>query len=109
MSGTDFIHVPYRGSSQALTDLLGGQVNIMFDNIPSSLPHIKAGQAARDRHDLRRPARRSLPDLPTLAESGLPGFEARTITGLACSRGDTARGDPEARRCGRQGTRRCRT
>ena len=86
ISGTDLVHVPYKGSSQALTDLLGGQVNIMFDNIPSSLPHIKSGKlrAIGMTSAARSPI---LPDLPTLAESGLPGFEASTITGLAVPAG----------------------
>jgi tripartite-type tricarboxylate transporter receptor subunit TctC len=86
MSGTDLVHVPYKGSSQALTDLLGGQVNIMFDNIPSSLPHIKSGKlrAIGMTSAARSPI---LPDLPTLAEAGLPGFEASTITGLAVPAG----------------------
>jgi tripartite-type tricarboxylate transporter receptor subunit TctC len=89
MSGTDLVHVPYKGSSQALTDLLSGQVNVMFDNVPSSLPHIKAGKlrAIGMTSAARSPI---LPDLPTLAESGLPGFEASTITGLAVPTGTPA-------------------
>jgi tripartite-type tricarboxylate transporter receptor subunit TctC len=86
MSGTRLVHVPYRGSGQALNDLLGGQVDLMFDNIPSSLPHIKSGKL---RALGMTSATRSLilPDMPTLAESGLPVFEASTITGLGVPRG----------------------
>ena len=53
MAGVDMMHVPYKGSAPALTDLMGGQVQLMFDNLPSSLAQIKAGQAARDRRDFR--------------------------------------------------------
>ena len=86
ISGTRLTHVPYKGSSQALTDLLGGQVDLMFDNLPTSLPFIKSGK-------LRAlgvtSASRSgvLPELPTLAESGLAGFEASTTTGVALPAG----------------------
>jgi tripartite-type tricarboxylate transporter receptor subunit TctC len=70
----DIVHVPYKGSAPALTDLIGGQVNLMFDNIPSALPHIKAGRLnALATTGARRDP--TLPDLPTVAESGLPGFE----------------------------------
>jgi tripartite-type tricarboxylate transporter receptor subunit TctC len=89
MSGTRLVHVPYRGSGQALNDLLGGQVDLMFDNIPSSLPHIKSGKL---RALGMTSATRSLilPDMPTLAESGLPGSEASTITGLGVPAGTPA-------------------
>jgi tripartite-type tricarboxylate transporter receptor subunit TctC len=86
MSGTQLVHVPYRGSGQALNDLVGGQVDLMFDNIPSSLPHIKSGKLRA--LGMTSATRSSiLPDMPTLAESGLPGFEASTITGLAVPAG----------------------
>lgn len=89
MSGTRLVHVPYRGSGQALNDLLGGQVDLMFDNIPSSLPHIKSGKLRA--LGMTSATRSSiLPDMPTLAESGLPGFEASTITGLAVPVGTPA-------------------
>src|ERR1700694_373212 len=75
MAGVDMTHVPYKGSSPALTDLIGGQVQIMFDNLPSALQQIKAGKlrAIAVTSAKRAPA---LPDVPTVAESGLPGFEA---------------------------------
>src|SRR5260221_875421 len=74
LTGTDIVHIPYKGSAPAVTDLLGGQTNMMFDNIPSSLPHIKAGKliALATTGAQRDPA---LPDLPTIAEAGLAGFE----------------------------------
>jgi len=86
MTGTDILHVPYKGSGPAVTDLLAGQVQIMFDNIPSSLPHIKAGKlrALATTGAKRDPA---LPDLPTIAEAGVPGYEANVWFGLAAPAG----------------------
>jgi tripartite-type tricarboxylate transporter receptor subunit TctC len=74
MTGTDMVHVPYKGSTPALTDLLGGQVLAMFDNLPASLPHIKGGKL---RPLAVTTARRTpaLPDVPTMIEAGVPGFE----------------------------------
>jgi tripartite-type tricarboxylate transporter receptor subunit TctC len=81
MTQTDVLHIPYKGSGPAVTDLLAGQVNMMFDNIPSSLPHIKAGKlrALATTGAKRDPA---LPDLPTLAEAGIPGYESGVWFGL---------------------------
>jgi len=81
LTGTDILHVPYKGSAPAITDLLGGQTNMMFDNIPSALPHIKAGKliALATTGAKRDPA---LPDLPTIAEAGVPGYEAGVWMGL---------------------------
>ena len=74
-------HVPYKGSAPALQDLLGGQVQLMFDNLPPSLPQIKGGKlrALAVTSATRAPA---LPDTPTVAESGLPGFEASSWFGV---------------------------
>jgi tripartite-type tricarboxylate transporter receptor subunit TctC len=74
MTGIDMVHVPYKGSTPALTDLLGGQVLAMFDNLPASLPHIKGGKL---RPLAVTTARRTpaLPDVPTMIEAGVPGFE----------------------------------
>lgn len=78
----NMLHVPYRGSAPAIADLLGGQVQSMFDNMPSALPHVKAG---RLRALAITSAQRSplLPDVPTFAESGFPGFEVHSWFGLA--------------------------
>src|SRR5947208_11304901 len=86
MTGTDILHIPYKGSAPAATDLLGGQTNMMFDNIPSSLPHIKAGKlrALATTGAKRDPA---LPDLPTLAEAGVPGYESGVWFGLSVPAG----------------------
>jgi tripartite-type tricarboxylate transporter receptor subunit TctC len=74
------VHVPYRGGAPALTDLIAGQVHVMFDNIPTSAEHIKAG---RLRGLAVTSAARSqvLPDLPTVADF-LPGYEASAWYGL---------------------------
>jgi len=81
LTGTDILHIPYKGSAPAVTDLLAGQTNMMFDNIPSSLPHIKSGKliGIATTGAKRDPA---LPDLPTIAESGVPGYESGVWFGL---------------------------
>ena len=89
MAGVDMTHVPYKGSSPALTDLMGGQVQIMFDNLPSALPLIKAGKLrAIAVTSLKRAA--ALPDVPTISESGLPGFEASSWFGVLAPAGTPA-------------------
>ncbi len=86
MTQTDILHIPYKGSGPAVTDLLAGQVNMMFDNIPSSLPHIKAGKlrAIATTGAKRDPA---LPDVPTIAEAGVPGYESGVWFGLMAPAG----------------------
>jgi len=73
--------VPYKGSALALTDLIGGQVSVMFDNLPPSMPHIKSGKlrALAVTTAKRYPA---LPDVPTMIEAGVPGFEASSWFGV---------------------------
>ncbi|HXM82438.1 MAG TPA: tripartite tricarboxylate transporter substrate binding protein [Burkholderiales bacterium] len=86
LTGTDLLHIPYKGSGPAVTDLLGGQVNMMFDNIPSSLPHIRSGKlrAIATTGAKRDPA---LPDLPTIAEAGVRGYESGVWFGLTVPAG----------------------
>jgi tripartite-type tricarboxylate transporter receptor subunit TctC len=86
MTGVDMLHIPYKGSGPAVTDLLGGQVHMMFDNIPSSLPHIKSGKlhAIATTGAKRDPA---LPDLPTVAEAGVPGYESGVWFGISVPAG----------------------
>jgi tripartite-type tricarboxylate transporter receptor subunit TctC len=86
MAGVDMVHVPYKGSAPALVDLVGGQVQVMFDNLPSSLQQIKAGKlrAVAVTSAQRAPV---LPDVPTIAESGLPGFEATSWFGVLAPAG----------------------
>jgi tripartite-type tricarboxylate transporter receptor subunit TctC len=86
MTGVQMAHVPYKGSAPALVDLAGGQVQLMFDNLPSALALIKAGKLkALAVTSLQRST--VLPDVPTLAESGLPGFEASSWFGLLAPAG----------------------
>jgi tripartite-type tricarboxylate transporter receptor subunit TctC len=86
MTGVEMPHVPYRGSGPAINDLVGGQVEVMFDNLPSSIEQAKAGnlRALAVTSAERSPA---LPDVPTLAESGLPGFEASSWFALFAPKG----------------------
>lgn len=86
MAGVDILHVPYKGSSPAVTDLLGGQVQMMFDNMPSALPHAKAGKLRPLAvTSLKRSA--SFPDVPTMDEEGLKGFDATSWFGLLAPAG----------------------
>jgi tripartite-type tricarboxylate transporter receptor subunit TctC len=73
-AGIDLLHVPYKGSAPAVQDLLGGRVQVMFDNLPTVLPLIRAGElrALAVTTAARIP---QLPDVPTIAESGFPGFD----------------------------------
>ncbi|WP_454726357.1 MULTISPECIES: tripartite tricarboxylate transporter substrate binding protein [Cupriavidus] len=82
-------HVPYKGSSPALTDLMGGQIQLMFDSMPSAMPFIKAGKLRAVAVTTPKRAR-ALPDVPTVAESGLPGFNISTWYGLWAPRGTPA-------------------
>ena len=88
-TGAQMQHIPYKGSAPALQDLVGGQVQLMFDNLPSALPLIKAGKLrALAVTSAARSA--ALPDVPTVAESGLPGFEASSWFGLLAPAGTPA-------------------
>jgi len=74
MAGLDLLHVPYKGAAPGVADLTGGQVQAMIINIPSVMPLVKAGKLkALAATSAKRPA--SLPEVPTLAESGVPGYE----------------------------------
>ena len=81
MTATDMVHVPYKGAGPAVTDLLAGQVQLMFNSMPTVLPHVKTG---RLRALAVGSARRSktVPYIATVAEAGVPGFEATTWWGL---------------------------
>jgi len=85
MTGTKMTHVPYKGSAPMLTDLLGGQVQVTFDNLPSSIGHIKAGKL---RALAVTTAKRSeeLPDVPTVGET-VPGYEASAFFGFGVPHG----------------------
>jgi tripartite-type tricarboxylate transporter receptor subunit TctC len=74
MAGVDMMHVPYKGSGPAMTDLLGGQVDYMFDSITSAKPHIDSGKLTAIAVTTAKRSR-ALPNVPTVAEAGLPGYE----------------------------------
>jgi tripartite-type tricarboxylate transporter receptor subunit TctC len=89
MTGTFMVHIPYRGSGPALIDLMGGAMDLMFDNLPSAMPHIRSGRlkALAVTSAVRSGA---LPELPTVEEAGGPalkGFEASSWFGLLAPAG----------------------
>lgn len=75
LTGTFIVHVPYRGSAPAMQDLIGGQIDLMFDNLPAALPQIRAGTVRALAVTTRQRAT-AAPELPTLQESGVAGFDA---------------------------------
>ncbi len=81
MSGTNLTHIPYKGSAPAVTDLIGNQVQAMFDNVPNVIAHVKAG---RLRALAITTAKRSsgLPDIPTVDEAGVPGYQVSVWFGV---------------------------
>ena len=81
MAGVDLLHVPYKGTGQALTDLLAGHVNLMFAPAQTVMPYVRAGKLKALAVTGSRRSE-TLPDLPTVAESGLPGYEALGWFGL---------------------------
>ena len=85
MTDIDIVHVPYRGTAPALTDLIAGQVQVMFDNLPGSIGHIKTGKVRA--LGVTAPKRvAALPDVPTIAET-VPGYEASVWYGIAAPKG----------------------
>ena len=81
MAGIDMLHVPYKGTGQAVTDLLAGQIDVMFAPAQTVMPHVQAGKLkAYGVTSARRSP--TLPDMPTAAETGLPGYEAIGWFGL---------------------------
>jgi len=81
MAGVDIVHVPYKGSSQAITDLMAGHVTMLVDNAPSSLPYVQQGKLrALAVTSLKRMP--GLPDVPTLDEAGVKGYESLSWSGI---------------------------
>jgi tripartite-type tricarboxylate transporter receptor subunit TctC len=81
MTKVDMVHVPYKGSAPAMTDLLGNQISVMFDNMPSAIQHVRSGKL-RPIAVTTAKRSRELPDVPTIAEAGVPGYEATSWFGL---------------------------
>ena len=89
MAGISIVHIPYKGSAGARSDVLGGQLEMMFDAIPTMSEHIKSGKvkALATTGKLRSA---TLPDVPTMAEAGVPGYEATIWLGLMAPKGTPA-------------------
>jgi tripartite-type tricarboxylate transporter receptor subunit TctC len=89
LTGIDIVHVPYKGSSGMRTDILSGQIQLLFDSVPTMAPQIKAGmvRALGTSGKVRSPI---LPDVPTLAEAGVPGFQATLWVGFMAPRNTPA-------------------
>jgi tripartite-type tricarboxylate transporter receptor subunit TctC len=85
MAGIDLVHVPYRGAGPAMVDLMGGQVQVMFNTMSASLQHVKAGKL-RAIGVATKTRQAALPDVPTMAEF-VPGYEASFWTGIAAPKG----------------------
>ncbi|WP_293223667.1 tripartite tricarboxylate transporter substrate binding protein [Ottowia sp.] len=85
-TGTHAVHVPYKGSAPALTDLMGGQVQYMFDNMPSAWPHVQAGKL-RALAVTTKQRSASAPDVPTMEESGVAPFDVTSWFGLVAPKG----------------------
>ena len=97
MTGINIVHVPYRGTAPALTDLLGGQLQSVFDNLPGSIGHIKTGKLRALGVD-RAKRVAALPDVPTIAET-VPGYEASCLfTASRCRRARRPRSSPSSTR-----------
>ncbi len=86
ITGVNIVHIPYKGSGPALADMIGGQVDLMFDNLTSSIGHIRSGKlrALAITSATRYP---ELPDLPTMQEAGVPGYEATAWFGIVVPKG----------------------
>ncbi len=86
MTGIDVVHIPFKGSGQALIDVVAGRVSMIFDNMPSALPHIKGGKLrALGVTGSKRSG--ALPEVPTIAEAGIQGYESLSWSGFAVPAG----------------------
>ena len=86
MTGTNIVHIPYKGNAQAMTDLIAGQVSLSFPTIPSALPHVQAGKLrALGVTSARRSS--ALPEVPAIAEAGVPGYEGSAWYGILAPAG----------------------
>src|SRR3546814_11124956 len=103
IAGVDVLHVPYKGSGPAMTDLMGGQVLSMIETVPAAQGHVKAGKlrALAVASDQRAEA---LPDVPTTAEAGLANFQVSSMFGLVAPAGRSEEG-----RVGKECVRTCRS
>ena len=86
LAGTDFAHIPYKGTGPALNDLLGGQVAMTFTDVLTALPHIKSGKL-RALGVTTKDRSQALPEVPTIAEQGIAGFDVSVFFGLVVPAG----------------------
>ena len=86
MTGTDIVHIPYKGGAPAIADLISGQVQLMFESTNSIAPHVKAGRVRALAVTGERRAS-SLPEVPTLIEAGVPGYEVNAWSGIITTAG----------------------
>jgi tripartite-type tricarboxylate transporter receptor subunit TctC len=86
MTGTQMVHVPFKAIQQAITEVIGGRIQLTFDNLASMLPHVRAGRVrALGVTSLKRSP--AIPELPTISEAGVPGFEVTTWSGVVVPAG----------------------
>ena len=86
LTNTDILHIPYKGSGQAMPDLISGRVSMMFENMPGAVSQIKAGKLrALAVTGLQHSS--AMPELPTVAEAGVPGYESLSWSGIAVAAG----------------------
>lgn len=81
LTGTKLLHVPYKGAGPAVTDLLGGRLNLMFENLPTILPHVRSGKLRMLAVGTRQRSALA-PEFPTIAEEGVPGYDSATVFGV---------------------------
>ena len=86
MAGVEMLHVPYKGSGPAMLDLISGRVSLMFENMPGAVPHIKAGKV-RALAQTGQKRTSALPEVPTVAEAGVAGYESLSWSGVALPAG----------------------
>jgi tripartite-type tricarboxylate transporter receptor subunit TctC len=89
LAGVDIVHVPYKGNGPAYTDLIGGHVSVMFPTIPTAIPHVRAGKL-RALAVTTRSRTAITPELPTISESGVPGYDVSSWYGLLAPAGTPA-------------------
>jgi tripartite-type tricarboxylate transporter receptor subunit TctC len=86
MTGTQMVHVPYKAIQTAITEVIAGRVHVVFDNLASMTPHVRAGRVrALGVTSLKRSP--AIPELPTISEAGVPGFEVTTWSGVVVPAG----------------------
>lgn len=81
LTGTKLLHVPYKGAGPAVTDLLGGRLNLMFENLPTILPHVRSGKLRMLAVGTKQRSALA-PEFPTIADEGVPGYDSATVFGV---------------------------